>query len=226
MARSAAMLSAPIGPAPSTSTRSPGLVPPWWMPWSATDSGSASAAARGSSPSGIGQHLGGRRQLVGGEGAVLHADAGRAARLAERRPVGLAHPALAAAEPGPADDHVARLPAWSRRRRPRRSCRSTRGRASCPARPSPPAPCAGRCRRCRTARPRRARRRRPTSGTGTCSTSISPAALNTAAGIVSGRSPTAEDRTLTADACRDVSDAVESAMAARWARAARVRVGL
>ena len=46
--------SAPIGPAPSTSTRSPGWVPPWWMPWSATDSGSASAAARGSSPSGIG----------------------------------------------------------------------------------------------------------------------------------------------------------------------------
>ena len=31
-------------------------------------------------------------------------------RLAERRPVGLAHAALAAAEPGPADDRVAGLP--------------------------------------------------------------------------------------------------------------------
>ena len=53
-ARSAAMVSAPIGPAPSTSTRWPGRMPDRVMPCSATASGSARAAARGSRPAGSG----------------------------------------------------------------------------------------------------------------------------------------------------------------------------
>ncbi len=50
--RRAAMLSAPMGPAPKTITVSPGAMPDRVMPWRATDSGSASAAWRGARPSG------------------------------------------------------------------------------------------------------------------------------------------------------------------------------
>ena len=52
MARSAATLNAPMGPAPKTITLSPGATPERVMPWRATDSGSASAAWRGDRPSG------------------------------------------------------------------------------------------------------------------------------------------------------------------------------
>ena len=68
---SAATASAPMGPAPSTSTESPGPISPRVMPCSDTASGSASAAARGSRPVGQAQ----QRPLVGddvaGEGAVV-----------------------------------------------------------------------------------------------------------------------------------------------------------
>ena len=92
---SAAMVSAPIGPAPITITDMPGVTLPWWMPCRATASGSASAAARGSSPSGIGRTSASPRELVGGEGAVVgrrpgvsraaHSD-GRPARHASHSP--------------------------------------------------------------------------------------------------------------------------------------------
>src|SRR5271157_1480564 len=52
MNRSAAMLSAPIGPAPKTITVSPGVTPERVMPCNATDSGSANAAWRAARPSG------------------------------------------------------------------------------------------------------------------------------------------------------------------------------
>ena len=51
-ARSAATVSRPIGPAPVTSTRSPGLAFDRVIPCKATASGSVSAAARCDTPSG------------------------------------------------------------------------------------------------------------------------------------------------------------------------------
>ena len=43
---------APMGPAPMTMTRSPSVTPDRVIPWSATASGSASAACREVSPAG------------------------------------------------------------------------------------------------------------------------------------------------------------------------------
>ena len=85
MARSAATLSAPIGPAPKTITLSPGATPERVMPCSATDSGSASAAWRGERPSGRRRTTAGPAQDVLGEGTVGAARGHAVAVLALRR---------------------------------------------------------------------------------------------------------------------------------------------
>ena len=59
-ARAAAIVSAPIGPHPVTRMRCPARTPPRVRPWSATASGSASAAARIDTPGGTHRSSGSR----------------------------------------------------------------------------------------------------------------------------------------------------------------------
>ncbi len=112
-ATAAAIDSAPIGPAPVTSIRWPMCAAPRVSPWSATASGSVSAAARSDNPSGRASKLvsGTRDELCEGSlpGAVALTE--RTTAGAQRGPAGAAVLALAAFCAGAADHLVADLPA-------------------------------------------------------------------------------------------------------------------
>ena len=117
---------------------------PGGSPWSATASGSASAAARGSSPSGIGSSSAAGCHLVGGEGALLQAHA---------RGVALARTATAGrrgrrgrCRSGPSARRPRRRPRSSRSRRPPTAATRADPLVALPAAAASPQPSRTMCR--------------------------------------------------------------------------------
>ena len=105
------MESAPIGPAPMTMTVSPGATPARVIPWSATASGSASAAWRAVRPRRQSEERRRPDQHVAGEGTVVAVDDEPCPVLALRRLPFQAPAAVAALGRRAADDRLADLPA-------------------------------------------------------------------------------------------------------------------